>query len=346
MKHTFLMLVVLLLTTSSFGQKKYFENKFEHYAFVDNKDTIKIHTYTNGKIASIKKVIFYIQGSGGNPFYHLIKHIDTLKTKNPKEKPTIRKYFEVRKTLPFSLEILPADYLLVMISKKGFPFEYLGKKLKVPISFYQNDNLNYRVWQASKAIDYVVDKLVAKPKKVIVLGHSEGSEVVAKLGVFHKKISHIGYFSGGGNAQYYDFLLDIRKQLHQGKISEEDAVSEAEKLFKEIKDIYQYPNSLDKKFLGHSYKKWSTSVEPSIDNLLKIKVPLYVAHGAKDKAVPIESAYLIPLEFIRKRKNNLTFKVYPKLNHSFAILPTSAKEEYIDKWDVVVTEFLHWCETH
>ena len=177
-----------------------------------------------------------------------------------------------------------------------------------------------------------------------MLGHSEGTEVVAKLGTINNKISNIGYFSGGGNAQYYDFILDVRKLVQSGEMTEEESIIETEKIFKEVKDIYQHPNSLTKQWLGHSYKKWSSSVEPSIDNLLKIDIPIYVAHGAKDKAVPIESAYLIPIEFIRNKKSNLTFKVYPKLDHSFSIEPQSENQEYINKWDQVFIDFLNWCK--
>lgn len=229
--------------------------------------------------------------------------------------------------------------MLVAISKKSIPFEIFGNDFKTPKSFYENDNLNYRVWQANEVVNYLLENILEKKSKIIALGHSEGTEVVAKLGTINHKISAIGYFSGGGNAQYYDFILDIRKYVQRGEMTEEESIIETEKIFNEVKDIYKHPNSLTKKWLGHSYRKWSSSIEPSIDNLLKINIPIYVAHGAKDKAVPIESAYLIPIEFIRNKKTNLTFKVYPKLDHSFAIIPQSDNEVYVDKWDEVLKDF-------
>ncbi|NVK51510.1 MAG: alpha/beta hydrolase [Flavobacteriaceae bacterium] len=336
-------IISLLFTFHSFGQKKYFENKFEHYSIVKNNDTINFHTYSNGDFSLKKGVLLYIQGSGSEPFYKLIKHIDTIKT-SKNEEPKIKKYLEVSKTLPFDLKAFPKDYLLVAISKKNIPFEIFGNDFKVPKSFYENDNLNYRVWQANEVVNYLSNNILKKQTKIILFGHSEGTEVVAKLGTINNKISNIGYFSGGGNAQYYDFILDIRKHVQRGEMTEEESIIETEKVFKEIKDIYKNPNSLTKKWLGHSYRKWSSSVEPSIDNLLKINIPIYVAHGAKDKAVPIESAYLIPIEFIRNKKTNLTFKVYPKLDHSFSIIPQSENEEYVEKWNEVLEEFLKWCE--
>jgi esterase/lipase len=343
MKLILSVIIFLVFACQSFGQKKYFENKFEHYSIVKDNDTINFHTYSNGDVRPKKGILIYIQGSGSDPFYKLIKHIDTVKTSKTEE-PTIKKYLEVHKTLPFNLEEFPKDYLLVAISKKNIPFEILGNDFEAPKSFFENDNLDYRVWQANEVVNYFSDNILNKQAKIIVLGHSEGTEVVAKLGTINNTISNIGYFSGGGNAQYYDFILDIRKQVQRGDMTEEESILETEKFFNEIKDIYKHPNSLTKKWLGHSYRKWSSSVEPSIDNLLKINIPIYVAHGAKDKAVPIESAYLIPIEFIRNEKTNLTFKVYPKLDHSFSIIPQSENEEYIEKWDEVVQDFLNWCE--
>lgn len=343
MKLTLPLILFIAFSYQIFGQKKYFENKFEQHSIIKNNDTINFYTYTNGDLSLKKGALLYIQGSGGEPFYKLIKRVDTIKaSKNKPQK--IKKYLEVHRTLPFNLSEFPKEYLLVVISKKNIPFEVFESDFKVPQSFYENDNLNYRVWQTNEVVNYLADKMLEKEQKIILFGHSEGTEVVAKLGTINNKISNIGYFSGGGNAQYYDFILDIRKQVLQGKITEEEAILETEKLFKEVEDIYKHPNSLTKKWLGHSYKKWSSSVAPSVDNLLKIEVPIYVAHGAKDKAVPIESAYLIPIEFIRHKKNNLTFKVYPKLNHSFSIIPQSEKEEYVEKWDEVLYDFLNWCK--
>ena len=341
----FILSVLLFLIScyQAVGQKKYFEQKFEHHSIIKNKDTINFHTYSNGDIDSKKGVLIYIQGSGNDPFYRILRHVDTIQAAH-NEGPKIKKYLEVQKTIPFDLATFSKEYVLVAISKKGIPFEVFGYEFKAPTSFYENDNLDYRAWQANEVVNHLADSVLKQHDKIILLGHSEGTEVVAKLGTINNNITNIGYFSGGGNAQYYDFILDIRKSVLRGEMTEEESIIEIDKLLNEVKDIYEHPTSLTKKWLGHSYRKWSSSIEPAIANLLQINIPLYVAHGAKDKAVPIESAYLIPIEFIRTKKTNLTFKVYPELDHSFAIIPQSEHEEYVDKWEEVFTEFLRWCE--
>lgn len=74
--------------------------------------------------------------------------------------------------------------------------------------------------------------------------------------------------------------------------------------------------------------------------MLQIEQPIFAAIGTKDQAVALESAYLIPIEFIRHRKNNLTFKVYPDLDHGFGKEIESGKFE--EHWDDVFQDFLNW----
>ena len=53
-------------------------------------------------------------------------------------------------------------------------------------NFYENEGLDYRVWQGDKVINNITKQLIKNPTKVVIIGHSEGSDVVAKLG--HKNI--------------------------------------------------------------------------------------------------------------------------------------------------------------
>ena len=69
-----------------------------------------------------------------------------------------------------------------------------------------------------------------------------------------------------------------------------------------------------------------------------------MVHGAKDNSVPVESSLLIPIEFIRYKKTNLTYKLYPDLDHNLDIPAKNQNEEPIRKWDEIFEEFIKWCE--
>ena len=334
-------ILFLLLPMFLFGQYDPKENEYKHFKIIENKDTINYHVYTAKNLKEIVGYIFYFQGSGPRPFLQITSKIDTLKIyENGSSKNKITKSKMLYSGIPFDLDKIPQNFAFVLISKKGIPFITYSKTFKAGNDFYENEGLDYRVWQGNKVINELVTKNKSKTKKVIAIGHSEGSDVVAKLGTINKKITHIGFWSGGGNTQYYDFALFARKEVQKGNLTETQCKMKLDSLFTKIKDIQKNENSISDFWEENSYRRWSKYSEPSIENLIKIKVPIFVATCGKDESVPIESAYLIPIEFIRKKKNNLTFKVYPEYDHSFMIRSEGKKTEY--HLMEVFEEFMEW----
>lgn len=337
----FLILIIFLLSINSYSQKKGFYERFEHYKIFKNNDTINFHIFTKNKDNT--KVLLFLQGSGPQSIYHIVEKNDTIK-KEGSEKPEIIKSKYIYSSNPFDLKKFPSDYNLVLISKKGFKFETKNNDTLVQKSYYQNENLDYRVWQANEVLKYLKRKIIKKSHKVVILGHSEGTDVVAKLATINKSITHLGYWSGGSNTQLYDFALLNRRKVYEGEMTDSEYKAKYDSLTMEMKSIFQNPNNIDRRWYGCTYKRWYGFSKPAINNLLKIKIPIFVVHGAKDENVPVESSLLIPLEFIRHGKKNLTYKFYPDLDHSLMTVPRSDKEEPIEKWDDVFEEFIKWCE--
>jgi dienelactone hydrolase len=323
----FCLLIFGLQVLVCFSQCERFD-KFQHFRVLEQKDTINYHVYAPGGIKSKKNILVFIHGSSKKPFYEFFEDDG--------------KRF-LGRTVPFDLKTIPNEYAFVLVSKKGIDFCYdKPKKFKPSKEYYNTLSLTYRAKQVHKVINDITRKHLPKSSKIVVIGHSEGSDVVAKLGTLNSKLTHIGFWSGSGNSQLYDFPLFIRKEVMQGKLTEEEGIEEINVLFEKYRDIMNNSNALDKEWYGHPYKRWANFSEPPIENLIKIKIPLFVAMGAKDKSVPIESTYLIPVEFIRKGKKNLTFKVYPKLDHSFNELLKSGKT--IRKWNIVFSDFMDWVD--
>ncbi|MFT4679323.1 MAG: hypothetical protein ACI84C_002086 [Flavobacteriales bacterium] len=79
-------------------------------------------------------------------------------------------------------------------------------------------------------------------------------------------------------------------------------------LFQQYGDIMTKPNYIEDFWQGHTYQRWSGFSDAPIDNLLQINVHILVAVGTADQSVPVESAYLIPVEFRRYGKTNLTLR--------------------------------------
>jgi pimeloyl-ACP methyl ester carboxylesterase len=92
---------------------------------------------------------------------------------------------------------------------------------------------------------------------------------------------------------------------------------------------------------GYSNKRWASFAEPAIQNLVKVNVPIYQVQGTEDDSTPIEDAYVVPIEFARLKKNNLTFKVFPNCDHS---LIEHAGNKEINHWDEMLRSFFSWVE--
>jgi predicted esterase len=340
-----LIFISTLIPLLAFGQYDPKMEEYQHKTIYTKYDTINYHIYSKGKIEEKKNILIFFHGSGGNPLFMQSIKIDTIKViENGKSKNKVEKTIFLNTSVPFDLDRIPNDYIFVLISKKGVPFSADKNSYKPSKNFYKNESLNYRVWQGDKVINDLTNKFIKKPKKVLIIGHSEGSDVVAKLGHKNKKITHIGYWAGGANTQYYDFALFIQKDVQNGRTTQIEANKSLDSLFIDIKNIENDPNNSEKQWLENPYRRWSQFTEPSINNLLKINKPLFVAVAGKDESVPIESSLLIPIEFIRHKKENLTFKIYPEYNHSFAKPPKSENDEWSWEWMNVFEDFMKWVE--
>lgn len=321
------LILSVLLSNSLLGQVYPKHEEYKHFSISKKNDTINYHIYSQKDLKETDGIILFIQGSGAEPLFKITKEngFKTIKSK-----------------VPFNLDKIPENFAFVVVSKKCLPFSTENKDFKVPTCFYENESLNYRVWQYNEVIIHILKHHIKNPKKIIAIGHSEGSDVAAKLGTLNKKITHIGFWSGSGATQYYDFALFIRREVSEGKIDERTAKQRIDSLFMQIKEIEAESNSISKNWLGNTYQRWSHFSEPSIDNLLKIDIPIFAAFGAKDVSVPLESAMLIPVEFIRHKKENLTFKVYLDYDHSFNKVPKNENEDWESHWMDVFDEFMDW----
>ena len=120
--------------------------------------------------------------------------------------------------------------------------------------------------------------------------------------------------AGGGLRQ-----ADELRILEQRARATEDAPRRLALLDAELDRIRSAPAS-DRTWRGsaNTYRWWASYLDYApIDDLAALTVPVYVAHGARDEAVPIESADAIAERFAREGKTNLTYRRYPDLDHSW-----------------------------
>lgn len=214
------------------------------------------------------------------------------------------------------------DFWIFTLEKRGvLPFEdhdqsngYFDCSDEYGIS----DNVETRSKDNIDLLKWLVKQSFVDESKIATAGCSEGGYVSARIALESKIPTHIGSFSGVGPSQMYDFLIFTRglwKSPNETPQKTEQRVSD---LMDQYRDIFKNPSATNNGFLGHPYSKWIDNFKSSsLEDILKVKKPIFMANASGDESTPIESADFVEIEFIRHGKNNLTRKTYPGLDHAF-----------------------------
>lgn len=321
---------VVIRLTDSYSQnvptKQAVLNKFNfsEYSIIKDKDTIffYVHKKENSKPT---KLVLYLQGSSPDPLF-------TVENNNGQ--------YSIYRWFPGDYKFLDDNYYYAVIGKTGIPAISYGD-LSDYSKYHQSNSLQNRVHQADLVINYVVKNLIKGPNKIIVYGHSEGAPVAAKLGTINKKITHLGFWAGNALPDYFDFLLQNSKANWTKERSDSDTYKNIKEILLSFQNMTQNKNDFSAKGKNdYSAKRWWSYAEPPINNLLKIDFPIFVQVARKDESAPVESTFIIPLEFTRLGKTNLRYEVCMECDHGFEIERENGEQE--GKWDSIFQEFIRW----
>ncbi len=289
---------------------------------IENNDTI---TYF---LKSYKEkptnLVVFIQGTDPNPIFSY--------SINKNEITYYRWFGDDHKNLD-------SKYTYAIIPKPGMEGLYKDGEIKVPKSYYKNNYLDYRMKQIDLSINHIIENHLNKTEKIIVYGHSEGAVIGAALAAKNKKITHLGFWSGNVLNNFYEFSLFNRIKALEGKISDKEAHQNIVGILEWYKEILKNPNSTEIDHFGFTNKRWTNYEKAPIDYLTQIDIPIYALFATEDESTPIETAYLLPIKFIEKRKENLTFEVCIGCNHSYH---EETKDGQITHWNREFLKFIEW----
>lgn len=298
---------------------------FKEYSILTENDTIYyyVHQKENSKP---NKVVIYLQGTTPipEPFFEV------------EETENGNKYFQYFSS---DYNLLDKEYIYVIISLPGTPAVKGYGTLDLE-KYNSLNSLDYRVFAADTVINHIAEYLF-EPEKIIVYGHSEGAFVAPKLATVNERITHLGVWGGSALPDFFDFILFDRKANLRGEQSDsltQKNINQTIELFQIVaKDSLNTVPSNKNEITEYTNKRWWSYSEPTINHLVKIDIPIYVQLGTEDESSPIESNYLIPLEFARLGKTNLTFNVCVGCDHGFKNVNTGK-----DNWSDIFRKFIEW----
>ena len=329
------MLCFMALSNFCFGQTD-FKEQFKVFSINDKKlGKVEFCTFKS-TIDQKKPLMIFIHGSGNEPTFAYQTDLKTYAWKGFLE---IEKYKD--------------KYHVISVSKPGIPLFDTVQKDPVNFStsypmndeFIQRYSLEWRAAAASLIIDQAIKLLPVDKSKIVVIGHSQGGQVAPKVAVLNKKVSHVVLLNSNSLNHLYDFTLQERLAAFKGEQSFEQTQKNIDSLFADYKRIFAEPESRTKFWNEETYYRWASfSDETPLENMLKLKIPIYVIAGGKDlwSSFVMNTDY-VEIEFLRHKKTNLTYKVYPNANHFLQDeITQNDKTTYIDLKPSIFKEIDEW----
>jgi hypothetical protein len=228
---------------------------------------------------------------------------------------------------PDQISCFADQYHVAFISKPGTPFcdtfeveeiNPLQNLEDYPPSeaYIQKCGMDWELESSIRVIESLNRRLPNSGSKVIALGISEGGQMVPKLAEECDLVSHLVSVVSTGLNQFYSSIINRRMDAAMGHISHREAQEAIDSLFAIYQRIYSDPESTEKWYYGHPYKRWGSYCNDiPLDHLVTLDIPILYVKGSADRNSPVLSTDYIMLEFLRLGKTNLTYKVVPGMDH-------------------------------
>ncbi|WP_445721845.1 hypothetical protein [Flavobacterium sp.] len=280
-----------------------------------------------------KPLILYIQGSLARPL--IINY-----PKNKNYKYVIAFPFETNQILEkFHIAVISKPYIPYLTNVENLDNDYCFQDTiskKAPLNFLKNDNLNYLTNRDIKILHYLKKLSFVNGKKIILLGHSEGSRVAFEIAKSKKiKISKLIYLSGNPFGRYINLALEKRRNQTISDLLKEDDIFDYWKTIQKNKNIDNYTDG------GDTYKSTYIYSQPYDQDFLKLTIPVFIGYGTKDLVAPYNDLFFFYA--LNANKSNFYFKPYVGLEHSFYPVNDNGEVNYeLEKFSLVISDVISW----
>jgi pimeloyl-ACP methyl ester carboxylesterase len=156
------------------------------------------------------------------------------------------------------------------------------------------------------------------PSKVLVVGHSEGGIVAARVAAEVPAVTHVAPLGCGGPTQLFSLAALARSKAPPGQ---EDATAEA--VYVDWQKILANPESINDFWKGHPYRRWSTFLKSSVvEELKRSKAKIFLAQGTADESESVLGFDVLRAELLAQGRDVTAHRVAGG-DHGFRISGTS-----------------------
>lgn len=228
---------------------------------------------------------------------------------------------------------------VLLVDKPGIAYLEESKVPGGPETFRKEHTLERWTEAIRAAVDAYLT--VNGAKSVLVAGHSEGGLVAARLARIEPRVSHVALLAGGGPSQLFDLVTLSRRGEFFRQVSE-DPEKRVQYVLDQWQKILQEPDSFEKLFFGHAYRRWSSFLASSpIDELKGVRAKIFIAQGGEDKAVDPASADALFAQLFSLGKS----PKYLRVEHADHSFNRSDKPKEFDGWSDLWQQVFDWFRT-
>lgn len=326
--------IFLFAVLMTFGQSNIEGTSFMHFQIKSKSDTIDF-AIADTNLNVTKPLLLFCQGSQPAPLFIDLgeRGVYPLALSNFNVEELNKNYHVAVISMPktpmiVGREHLNSQYLYITDSTKQNSYS---------LDYLKADYSENYVQRANKVLKFLSKQDWINSSEIIVAGHSQGARVAVGIASSNKKVTHLGLFGYNPNGRIDQSIRRIRKSAEAGQISWEKADS-LQKTQYDFYELVQQPGSEE---THPSFTSWKSFSKPTLNELVKLKIPVYIAYGSEDVGAAL--CDLLPLYFIENEKKNYSLKRYPNLGHNFFPVDENGKINHAEgKWGEVLDEFLKW----
>lgn len=338
--HNFLLFIFLGITTQFCHSQKTFNFQGEIFKTgcvkYKGADSISF-VYNIGSYSKSKPGLLFIQGSLPRPIIFDLDDSTTV--------VTALSNFPINDLIDhFNVFVISKPYTPLRVTMQELNQQYLyAPDLNNPNCFDTNyqrtNNLEYCSKRISFFIDYVFKKYEFNENGFLLIGHSQGAIEAARVSRINKNVDFCAILSTNYLGRIQEQVLRNRWEFSSGLKDSATYINNLQEIYTNWENIVNNPRILS--CTGDPSLTTLSFSQSILDDVLLADAKFFFGIGSLD--IGSSNVDLIPIYFIKEKKEIPEIKIYEGLEHNFFPLTETGMPDYSNgRWNQVISDIIKW----